>query len=80
MKEVEPADIVLLRGEVPLEIDSEHRLHTPAQEQTPVVAPIPETTVIARKEEEEDFNVVIPQQVTSGFVAFSGKGYRLGGP
>jgi hypothetical protein len=71
VKATEPAELVLLRGEVPLEIE---RLEEPLPQQTfPVPAP-----VVA--EPEEDFNSImpIPSATSSGFVPFSGKGYRLG--
>lgn len=73
VKATEPAELVLLRGEVPLEIE---RLEEPLplpQQTFPVPAP-----VVA--EPEEDFNSVMPMPSvpSSGFVPFSGKGYRLG--
>lgn len=75
VKEVEPAEIVLLRGEVPLEIDT-GRPPTPVPAPIPVLSPAPVTNV----KEEEDFSVALPQPVANGFAPFSGKGYRLGGP
>jgi hypothetical protein len=73
VKTTEPAECVLLRGEVPLEIES---MEPPPQPQIPLLpqlqpAPLTEPMV------EEDFSIPLPT-VTTGFVPFSGKGYRLG--
>lgn len=70
VKSIEPAPIVLLRGEVPLDIsgdfpEPESLPEQPIQRQ---LTPIPE---------EFDFTELLPVQ-QSGFVPFGGQGYRLG--
>ena len=74
VKAIEPADLVLLRGEVPLEIERTERVMPPQPQlhQSPVVSPV----AVAM---ENDFNSVLPMQSvpSSGFIPFSGKGYRL---
>lgn len=79
VKEVEPAEVVLLRGEVPLEMYTE-RPPAPLHQPIPQLQPSPQIQEPLEDEEEEDFGLAIPQQVTTGFVPFSGKGHRLGGP
>ncbi len=91
VKEVEPADTVLLRGEVPLELE-EPLIKPP---------PLPEVTQPQQRpptpipNEPEAFNEFIPRPPTAvtavepaynlrvgpqatGFIPFSGTGYRLG--
>ena len=68
VKTTEPAELVLLRGEVPLEIETRE---PPPQPLHPPQLQSPQSSV------EDDFSVVLPP-VTTGFVPFSGKGYRLG--
>lgn len=79
IKECEPADVVLLRGEVPIELAES--LET-VQEWTraPTPPPAPPATLLPSAEA-EDFNTLVPIQMPSrgGFVPFSGTGNRLGG-
>jgi hypothetical protein len=74
VKATEPAELVLLRGEVPLEIER-------IGQQQPLPQPhlLPQLpTSVAADFAEEDFSIPLPTPTSSGFVPFSGKGYRLG--
>jgi hypothetical protein len=81
----EPADIVLLRGEVPMElVELEQPLQRPLtpvpQPPSPLLAPqtLEQTTI------NDDFDHLIPMsqlqrpQTARGFVPFGGQGRRLG--
>jgi hypothetical protein len=80
VKDVEPAEIVLLRGEVPLELAENHPPHQsplfPVQPMnTPHLPPIDENTVF----DDGNYNFLLPTAVVPGkFRPFSGTGYRLG--
>lgn len=77
VKQTEPAELVLLRGEVPLEIErtqQHNQVFQPAQ-------PSQLQTPSAVEESVDDFGAMMPvaaPAAKSGFVPFSGKGYRLG--
>ena len=81
VKSIEPADIVLLRGEVPLEL--EEPLETPIEWTTPNPPsnPLEQSSEIVEKKN-EPFDDMLPfleeisQQKT--FIPFSGTGNRLG--
>lgn len=73
VKATEPAELVLLRGEVPLEIERTDQHQQPQPQPQPLPLPTPIADLA-----EEDFSSAIPMPTTSGFVPFSGKGYRLG--
>jgi hypothetical protein len=75
----EPASIVLLRGEVPMDL-----VELPQEHQRPPT-PIPSLLpVLQPQEDNDDFNTLVPlpqpslQQGKSGFVPFGGPGRRLG--
>ena len=74
VKATEPAEIVLLRGEVPLELVP---LAEPQQSQQ---IHRPPTPIPAGPESFEDFGAILgsAHTVTQGFTAFSGQGHRLG--
>jgi hypothetical protein len=80
VKDVEPAEIVLLRGDVPLELTETHQPHQsplfPVQPMnTTHLPPIDENSVF----EDGNYNFLLPTAVVSGqFRPFSGTGYRLG--
>lgn len=78
VKTTEPAELVMLRGEVPLEIETteQSQPQIPAY-QSPVVQQ-PSVQSAPPEPEDDDFSMPIPVQST-GFVPFSGKGYRLNG-
>lgn len=82
VKTTEPAELVLLRGEVPLEIERTEPPQQPQQPQQhiPQHIPQPASDAVDTVDTEDDFNSVIPMPSVgkSGFVPFSGKGYRLG--
>lgn len=68
VKDVEPEELVLLRGEVPFEI---YRASDPIPTPTPSLPP-PQT-------EEESFDDFLPAMPNTGkFQPFTGRGYRLG--
>lgn len=70
VKNVEPADTVLLRGEVPLEIEGQPQPE-PQLPQPQPPQPQPQVQTI------DDFDSMIPQSITTS-AAFSGPGRRLG--
>ncbi len=74
VKSTEPAPLVLLRGEVPFEMEPLERPESP-QMAFPLETPSP---IRSSWNAEEDFALPIPIPQT-GFVPFSGSGYRLGG-
>jgi len=73
VKEVEPADIVLLRNEVPLELaeplESVVEWASPTQEPLSIPSSIDSSTTSYAP---------FPEEPASGFIPFSGKGHRLG--
>lgn len=84
----EPADFVLLRGEVPMElVELEQPLQRPP---TPIPPLLPILQGTGQEDQEDfndindinDFGALVPQQQqqqkSKGFVAFSGQGQRLG--
>jgi hypothetical protein len=80
VKITEPAELVLLRGEVPLEIETTQEQVPPSPQ--PLPQPLPQhntTSPLAEASREEEFSIPLPQVTTTGFVPFSGKGYRLDG-
>lgn len=72
VKSIEPAPIVLLRGEVPLELDEP--LETVAEWIRPPTPPPIQRPQSPTPESRPDTPIPEPPK---GFVAFSGKGYRL---
>jgi hypothetical protein len=72
VKSIEPAPIVLLRGEVPLELDEP--LETVAEWIRPPTPPPIQRPPSPTPESRPDTPIPEPPK---GFVAFSGKGYRL---
>jgi hypothetical protein len=85
VKSIEPADTVLLRGEVPLELAAPLE---EVAEWVPKQHSAPQTQVTYAKEEEgqeegqeedeDDPYQMIPNKASNTFVPFSGKGNRLG--
>jgi len=71
VKEVEPADIVLLRNEVPLELAEPLESVVEWASQEPLSMP---SSIDSSDTECAPF----PEEPISGFVPFSGKGHRLG--
>ena len=80
----EPASIVLLRGEVPMdlvELPQEHQAHQ--RPPTPIPSLVPPLIPLFPAEQ-EDFDSILPlsaiqsQQGKTGFVPFGGPGRRLG--
>lgn len=72
-----PEEIVLLRGEVPLEIVNSE----PLPEVAPTLTTPTTTPTIIPTQETSDFDSfddILPIRQTCGFQPFSGKGYRLG--
>lgn len=77
VKAVEPSDLVLLRGEVPLELAMQTEPEQPFEPLAPIPVPIiPELP--SSLEETSMLPISQPQPQSSYFVPFSGKGYRLG--
>jgi len=77
VKSIEPADIVLLRGEVPLEL--EEPLETPVEWSKSTLPLNPSPVEIPQEVPFDDaapFLEEMPQQ--KGFIPFSGSGRRLG--
>jgi hypothetical protein len=79
IKDVEPAETVLLRGEVPLELAEplEEVVEWTATAAAPAPVPRPPTPTPAPPEDFETMFTPQPQPKT-GFQAFSGTGHRLG--
>ncbi len=75
VKEVEPAPIVLLRGEVPLELSSSQKVESPP---TPTSSPIEFHRQDTPIPEEDDFSSFLPLPQTQSCMSFSGQGHRLG--
>lgn len=70
VKDVEPEELVLLRGEVPFEI---YRAPAPLPPSPPLQAPLSPP----QEESFDDFLPAIPSTTTT-FEPFTGRGYRLG--
>ena len=77
VKEVEPAPIVLLRGEVPLELSSSG-LASPPLVPAPTSSPIEFHRQDTPIPEDDDFSSFLPPPQTQAYIPFSGYGYRLG--
>lgn len=73
VKSIEPADTVLLRGEVPLELDEPIESIPEWTTVPPVSVPVPVEMPFEPIEEQKEESVK-----STGFVSFSGTGYRLG--
>jgi hypothetical protein len=74
VKVTEPAPIVLLRGEVPLEIASSE-LESPPRVPVPASSPVED---LSNQTQEDDFSSFLPPPQAQAFVPFGGHGYRLG--
>ncbi len=76
-----PEEIVLLRGEVPLEIASSEQEPLPEPAYFPQPTPTPMSTPILSPAIIDSFDTILPEIYVpeiSGFKAFCGKGHRLG--
>ena len=81
VKEVEPSEVVLLRGEVPLELAGSEPSVQPSESLAPIRSLTPVPTLPAIPSSLEDHSmlpITTPQLEPMGFVPFGGKGYRLG--
>jgi len=75
VKDIEPADLVLLRGDVPMELDEP--LETVAEWVKPEPEPPLALPPLPAVDFDSPFEGTQPPKISNGFVPFSGKGYSL---